>query len=189
MTNHYSEQDLIVGIKDRNRDILKYLYQQYFPMIVDFVLKNSGSRDDAQDLFQEGLVVVFEKTHQEELELRSTFKTYFYAICRNKWLMVLRKKRSGPQMVVDTENFEVPADDTEKHWQVHEQYQVMQAHFKKLGEDCQKVLKRFLQGNSLREIAAEMGFTEKYAKKRKFICQKKLIESIEKDVLYKELIN
>lgn len=189
MTNHYSEQDLIIGIKDRNRDVLAYLYQQYFPMIVDFVLKNSGSRDDAQDLFQEGLVVIFEKTHQEELELKSTFKTYLYAICRNKWLMILRKNRSGPKMVVDTENYQVAEDDTEKQWRVHEQYKVMQAHFKKLGEDCQKVLRLFLEGTSLREIASAMGFTEKYAKKRKFICQRQLIESIEKDVLYSELIN
>ena len=72
-------------------------------MILDFTRKNSGSEEDARDLFQEGLVVIFEKVSSGDLKLSSAFRTYFYAVCRNKWLMVLRRKRTGPQMVVDTE--------------------------------------------------------------------------------------
>jgi DNA-binding NarL/FixJ family response regulator len=65
--------------------------------------------------------------------------------------------------------------------------QVFKSHLSSLGEDCQQVLKLFFEGKSLKEIAGQMGFTAAYAKKRKFICQQKLIASIEQDVLFREL--
>ena len=187
MTDNYSDPEIVKGIKAQDRKILAHLYERYFPMILDFTKKNSGNVDDARDLFQEGLVVVFEKVTGDKLTLSSSFKTYFYAICRNKWLMILRKRRSGPQMVVDTEQVAERVPDALQDWQRHEQFEVYRKHFKQLNEDCRKVLGMFLKGHSLREIAAEMGFTEMYAKKRKFTCQKNLITAIEQDVNYQEL--
>jgi len=64
---------------------------------------------------------------------------------------------------------------------------VFKTHLENLGEDCQRVLKMFFAGNSLKYIAGQMGFTEAYAKKRKFVCQQKLIAAIEQDVLFREL--
>ena len=189
MKEELSQYELLTGIKNRDREVLHYLYDHYYAMIRNFVLKNSGTNDDARDLFQEGLIVLFENTHQEDLKLKSSFRTYFYAVCRNKWLMVLRKRKNSPQMVVDTENMKLPVDDDQAQWLLHERYQLMRAHFKKLGDDCQRILKLFLEGNPLKEIAKLMGFSEKYAKKRKFVCQQRLIESIEKDAMYNELLH
>lgn len=189
MKEELSQHELLAGIKTRDRKVLHYLYDHYYAMIRNFVLKNSGTNDDASDLFQEGLIVIFENTHQENLELKSSLRTYFYAVCRNKWLMVLRKRKNSPQMVVDTENVNLSSEDDEAQWLLHERYQLMRAHFKRLGDDCQRILKLFLEGNPLKEIAILMGFSEKYAKKRKFVCQQRLIESIEKDEMYKELLS
>ncbi len=187
MADNYTDPDIVKGIKARDRKVLAFLYEKYFPMILDFTKKNSGNEDDARDLFQEGLVVVFEKAINENLELSSSFRTYFYAVCRNKWLMVLRKRRGGPQMVVDTQQVADRVPEAAKDWQKHEQFEVYRKHFKQLSEDCQRVLNLFLKGHSLREIGEVMGFTEKYAKKRKFTCQKQLIVAIEQDTLYHEL--
>ena len=92
-------------------------------------------------------------------------------------------------MVSDSERFVESLPDTQKDWRKHEQFEIYRKHFKQLSKDCQKVLSMFLRGHLLREIAGEMGFTEKYAKKRKYLCQQHLITAIEQDALYEELIN
>lgn len=182
-----TDPELLDGIRNRERAILVYVYEQFYPMIHEFILKNSGTEEDARDIFQESLVVIFEKLKAGPIELTSKFKTYLYAICRNKWLMVLRRRRTGPKLVVDTqlleENQPVSVDDLAKH----EQYQLYRMHFKKLSADCRKLLTSFFQGISLREIGEMMGFSEMYAKKRKFLCQKELISSIEADPMFREL--
>ena len=187
MSHNYSDQEIIKGIKVRDRKVLAHLYQHYYPMILDFTRKNSGNEDDARDLFQEGLVVIFEKVTSDQLRLSSAFRTYLYAVCRNKWLMVLRRKRTGPQMIVDTEQLNQEIPEAPQDCLRQEQFEVYRKHFEQLSSDCQKVLKMFFKGHSLKEIAQEMGFTEAYAKKRKFTCQKHLILSIEEDSLYQEL--
>ncbi len=187
MTDNYTDPEIVQGIKSRDRAVLGFIYERYFPIILDFTKKNSGNEDDARDLFQEGLVIIYEKVTNESLELRSAFRTYLYAVCRNKWLMILRRRRTGPQMIVDTEHVVERIAEVQEDCQKQEQFEVYRKHFKQLSEDCQKVLGLFFQGHSLREIAEIMDFSEKYAKKRKFTCQKNLIQAIEADTLYDEL--
>jgi hypothetical protein len=101
--------------------------------------------------------------------------------------MVLRKRRTGPKMVIDTQLVEANHPVSTEELVKHEQYQLFRAHFKSLSDDCKKLLNFFFTGHSLREICSFMGFSEMYAKKRKFICQKRLIAAIESDPLFKEL--
>ena len=187
MSNNPTDPQILDGIRNRDRTILTHVYEHYFPMIREFIIKNSGTEEDARDIFQESLVVIFEKLKTDDVKLSSRFTTYFYAICRNKWLMVLRRNRTGPKMVVDTQLVEENHPVTSSELGKHEQYQLYRQHFKSLSDDCKKLLNYFFSGHSLREIGEIMGFTEMYTKKRKFVCQKKLITAIETDPLFKEL--
>ncbi len=63
-------------------------------MVKDLVSKNGGSSEDASDLFQDGMVVVYEKAMDVDFTLSSSLKTYLYAVCKNKWLMQLRKRKT-----------------------------------------------------------------------------------------------
>ena len=103
--------------------------------------------------------------------------------------MVLRKKRTGPLQVKDSELIMEQLPETESDWRKHEQFNLYRKHFQRLSADCQKVMEMFLQGHRLKDIAEVMGFTERYAKKRKFLCQKDLITAIEEDNQFEELIN
>ena len=189
MSHNYNDSEIINGIKKRDGEVLRFLYQNYLPIIQNFIRKNSGSDEDARDIFQEALVVMYEKVTLGQLTLTSQFQTYFYAICRNKWLMVLRKKRKGPLQVNDSESIMEQLPETESDWRKHEQFNLYRKHFDQLSDDCRKVMEMFFKGHLLKDIAIAMGFTEKYAKKRKFLCQKKLISAIENDRDYQELIS
>ncbi|NND34809.1 MAG: sigma-70 family RNA polymerase sigma factor [Saprospiraceae bacterium] len=187
MESMYTELELINGLKKRDVIVVKHLYVTYYPMIRDLIQKNGGSEEDASDVFQEGMVVVFEKTQDKNFNWSSSIKTYLYAVCRNKWLMHLRRQRTHNTTYLQ-DNVEVAGDQNVQRDIVHqEKRELMRKHFGFLGDDCQTVLRMFFAGNSMRKIAQEMGFTEAYAKKRKFTCQQKLIQAISLDPLFNEL--
>ena len=63
--------------------------------------------------------------------------------------------------------------------------QLFYSKFALLKEPCQQVLKLFFAKKTMEEIAEILGFgSTGYAKKRKYKCQKKLMELIKEDTLY-----
>ncbi len=185
--NKFSNEELIQGIKNKKVDVLQFVYKQYFPMVMEYIVKNSGSPDDAKDIFHDALTAIYEKTNRENLTLSSSFSTYLFAIAKNLWLMVLRKQKTDLKYKSQLDPLTVSSEEIDDDVQNHLRYKLYRKHFSSLGEDCQKVLKWFLDGFSLKEIADKMDFTPAYAKKKKFNCQKQLISMIEKDELFKEL--
>jgi RNA polymerase sigma factor (sigma-70 family) len=180
---HYSDEAIIEGLRLRSDYIIKYMYQEMFPMIRYLVVKNSGNDEDAEDVFQDGLIIVFKKIRDQQLELTSSFRTYIYSVCRNIWLQKLNKRKQFAREFSDVETFiDLPDKVDQFQEEEMEKYRLYQQHFFTLGEDCQKVLLLFMKKLSLKDIAAEMGYkTEKYAKTRKYLCKEELKKRIIND--------
>lgn len=154
------------------------------------IVSNSGSDEEAQDVFQEALIVIYNKLVNKELELYCTFKTYLYSVSRLMWLKQLEKKKYKSEEIYDENMTDLRVDDKNILDQIetNERFRLYQKYFKQLNEDCRKVLELFINKVPLREIAEIMGYSsEKYAKKRKYICKEILINNIQKDPKYKEL--
>lgn len=181
---HYSDEAIIEGLRLRSDYIIKYIYQELFPMILFLVTKNNGSEEDAEDIFQDSLIIVFRKIKANELDLTCSFRTYVYSVSRNLWLQKLSKRKQFSREFSDIEVYITMSDYalSEKNQDEQEKFRLYQQHFLTLGEDCQKVLLLFMKKTSLKEIAAEMGFkTEKYAKTRKYLCKEELKKRIIND--------
>ncbi|MBN2762328.1 MAG: hypothetical protein JXR41_04490, partial [Bacteroidales bacterium] len=86
----YTNEELISGIKNRDNAILHYIYKTFYPIIREFVIRNYGHADDAKDVFQEALVVIFRKTHEDNLKLHTSFTNYLYTVSRFIWLNMLK---------------------------------------------------------------------------------------------------
>lgn len=186
----FTEEALLDGLKKRDSSVISYIYKEYYPTIKYLITSNSGSESDAEDVFQDALVIIYRKIAKEDLILTSSFKTFLYSICRNLWLQRLDKKVFSNDFLKVEELdgmqdpiYAEPADmETEK-------YKMYQKHFLDLSEDCQKILRLFMNKVSLKEIAEIMGFkTEKYAKTRKFMCKEKLKNSILNDPNCKKIL-
>lgn len=182
----YTHDELIRGIRTSDRGTLTYVYGSWFPMISDFIRKNAGTEEDARDIFQEGMLVLFDKVQESEVEWKSTLKTFLFAVCRNKWLMVLRKKKSQNTMI-DLESISEMESQVAVDIEKSERYKLMRKGFDKLGIECQQVLNLFFDGHSMKEIGEKLSLTPAYAKKKKFICQKKLIDLVSTDPSFQEL--
>jgi RNA polymerase sigma factor (sigma-70 family) len=187
---HYTDEAIVQGIKFRDSSIISYIYKEYYPTIKYLISTNSGSESDAEDVFQDALIILYKKVIEENLILTSSFKTFLYSICRNLWLQRLDKKVFSSEFL-ELENISVIQDtiysefsDTED-----EKFKLYQIHFLNLSEDCQKVLRLFMNKVALKEIAEIMGFkTEKYAKTRKFMCKEKLRNAILNDPKSKKFL-
>ena len=186
----YSDEAIIEGLRLRKENIIKYVYKEYFSMTRHLIINNSGTGQDAEDVFQDVLVIVYNRIMIDQLELNSTFKTFFYSVCRNIWMQQLEKRKKFKNEFVDFETItEIPEPTIEEIYDIEKKKnKLYQLHFLNMSDDCQKVIQLFLKKISLREIANIMGYkTEKYAKTRKFDCKEELKTRILNDPNYLKL--
>jgi len=82
--------EIIKDLKGENNKAFGQLYKEYFGMVKHFVTKNNGRVDDAEDIFQDTMLVLVAKLQQDNFELTACIKTYIMAISKNLWLKRLR---------------------------------------------------------------------------------------------------
>ena len=189
---HYSNNKIIHGILQNNNSILQYIYNEYYPGINLYILKNNGIEEDANDVFQEGLIILYRKIKKNQFFLKCSFGTYLFSICKLLWLKHLRQRKTRflvleklPIYLINKKNQDI-IDTIEKN----ERYKLYQKYFLRLGKDCQKTLQLFMDEVPLKKIATLMGYkNEKYAKKKKYKCKENLINNIKQDREFKELEN
>jgi RNA polymerase sigma factor (sigma-70 family) len=181
---HYSDEAIQEGLRLRSDYIINFIYKEFFPLIKFLVTENGGSDEDAEDTFQDGIIIIYNKINVNQLVLTSSFKTFMYSVCRNLWLQKLNKRKAIFDKLTDVEEYlnlpgelliEATIEETEMH-------RIVQIHFLTLADDCQKLLRLFTKNIPLREIATILGFkTEKYAKTRKYLCKEELKRRIAND--------
>ncbi len=176
-----TDDELLMGLADGSDDALTHLYRRYFPMVLHFVTNNSGSEDDAKDIYQEVLIVLYEKVRSGSLELQCQLKTYIYSVGRRLWLKQLAQRSRF--MVRDVE---MPASDELAVGQISEdlldheerdrQFDLMADSLDRLGEPCRTLLDDFyIQHLNMQEITEKFGYTNTdNAKTQKYKCLMRL---------------
>ena len=178
----YSDAAIIDGLRNKDHEIIRYVYRNYFDSILRLIAKNSGYNEDAEDIFQDALMIVYRKLKRDELKLSCSLKTYIYAVSRNLWLQKLQGKNKSQLELEDIKDESTEPFELNENLIEYEKYNLYQKHFLKLSKDCQKVLKLFLKKTSLKEITKIMNFNSvDYTKTRKYLCKKNLKESILND--------
>jgi len=177
-----TDEELVIGLANGSDEALTQLYRRYFPMILHLVRQNSGSEDDAKDIYQEALVVVYEKLTAGTLVLTAQLKTYLYSICRRLWLKQLahrnRNGQPGGGYFLNDTNPEVVSvdDDLREHETRDRQFELMSESLHKLGEPCRTLLEDFyVRHLSMQEITDKFGYTNAdNAKNQKYKCLMRL---------------
>lgn len=144
-------------------------------LVQQLILKNSGTTDEADDIFQEVLLAFYTQLRNGKLTLQCTIKTYLYSVARNMWLNELRKRSNKPTMV-ETDEFIVLEENHLAAMMLTERNQEMAKLIRSLGEQCQEILTYFYFDRfRMKKVAALMGFAnEQVAKNKKSKCLKKL---------------
>ena len=144
-------------------------------MIKHFVLKNSGTEAEAADVFQDALIVLFEKVQEDSFKLTVAIQTFIYSICRNIWLKKLRDEKRLPK-VQDFEQFIQVETDTIDEELNERQETILAKCLNKLGDPCKTLLTQFYYLKKKTEtLAQELNYASANAvKSQKYKCLKRL---------------
>lgn len=183
----FSDKERLEGLRRGERQAVQSLYDDYFDRIAHYIVQNSGSKTHAQDIFQDAVVVLFQKVRSPEFQLTSSIYTFLFSVCRNLWLKKLRK--SGKEEVTSDQDMEYIDEGPEKdEWEEQARYQMYRRKLRQLGEGCQNLLQLSMQGLSMKQIVARLGISsEQYARKKKFKCKEQLVRLIKADPDYEAL--
>ena len=180
-----NEQELLEGLAKNDRKAIETIYKQHYNMVQSMILGNSGYPDDARDIFQEAMIVLYEKVTSGSFELNSQLKTYLYSVCRRLWLKRLSQlQRVSPEVEGLEERIPVE-EDLEKHEQRNRDFVVMEQAMNSLGEPCKSLIEAYyIDKKSMVEIAGDFGYTNAdNAKNQKYKCLmrlKKIFSQIKK---------
>jgi RNA polymerase sigma factor (sigma-70 family) len=176
-----TDEELLMGLANGSDEALTQLYRRYFPMVLHFVTTNSGNEDDAKDIYQEALIVLYEKVRSGSLELHCQLKTYLYSVGRRLWLKQLAQRsrymvRDVETPVSDDVALEHLHDDLAVHEERDRQFDLMADSLDRLGEPCRTLLEDFyIQHLSMQDITEKFGYTNAdNAKTQKYKCLMRL---------------
>ena len=171
-----TDSEVILGILNNSESVLKRLYLAYFPMILQFIINNNGSTDDAKDVYQEAIIVLYNKVKTGDFELSSKLKTYIYSICRRLWLKRLSQLNKYGGDIKDFQDYLSVDDETEKNNERDIQFNKMGAAMQLLGEPCKAIIEDYYINNkSMQEICESFGYTNAdNAKTQKYKCLQRL---------------
>jgi len=170
------EKLILKGLADNDKQAIETIYRQNFAMIQSFILNNSGSQDDARDIFQEAMIVLFEKARSGSFELSSQIKTYIYSVCRRLWLKKLNQMQRYSGNMDNIEETVPVEEELETHEKKNADFILMETAMSKIGEPCKSLLDAYyIQKKHMQEIAADFGYTNAdNAKTQKYKCLMRL---------------
>jgi RNA polymerase sigma factor (sigma-70 family) len=171
-----NEKALLEGLATNDRKAIETIYRENFTMVQSLVINNNGSGDDAKDVFQEAMIVLYEKARSGVFELNCQIKTYIFSVSRRLWLKRLQQlNRYSPP--VESPELTVPVEDEiEEHEKRNAEFEMMEKAIGSLGEPCKSLLEAYyLQKQSMQVIAASFGYTNaENAKNQKYKCLMRL---------------
>ena len=176
MKEDSNERLLLQGLANNDKRAIETIYKNNYNMVQALIISNNGTVEDARDIFQETMIVLYEKARSGMLELNCQIKTYVYSVSRRLWLKRLQQmSRYAPviEMLAET----VPVDeDIDEHDRVNLEFETMEKAVGSLGEPCKSLLEAFyLQRKNMQDIAAAFGYTNAdNAKNQKYKCLMRL---------------
>jgi len=166
------DSEIIERIKRGDEQALDFLYKKNYRMMVKMIIKNNGSEEEAKDIYQEALIVVWQKILTEDFVLTSKISTFLYSICQNLWRKELERKSKH----TNEETNEGEIFDIDKK----ERIEIINQCINDLGDTCKKILTYYYFDKlSMNDIAEKMGFANSdTAKTKKYKCKKELDKKI-----------
>jgi RNA polymerase sigma factor (sigma-70 family) len=170
------DHDLLKGLALNDKKAVETIYRDNYNMVQSLVVNNNGTVQEAKDVFQEGMIVLFEKARSGSFELNCQLKTYVYSVCRRIWLKRLQQLNRF-SIEADSVAEVVPVEeDLEEHEKKDQEFVMLEKAIGSLGEPCKSLIEAFyIQKRNMQDIANQFGYTNAdNAKNQKYKCLMRL---------------
>lgn len=173
---HYFDDLILAEIRKNNEAALGELYKTHYPMVVNLICTNSGTEQEAKDIYQEAVIAFYERAQEPEFVLTCKIKTYLYAVCRRLWLKRLAEKKRFTISIPETETFEGVEAEVNGAEERELDFKRMGESLHALGEPCRSILLDFyIHDFSMEIISEKFGYTSAdNAKNQKYKCLQRL---------------
>ena len=176
MKDLQDENALLKGLAISDKKAVETIYQENFNMVQSLIINNNGSSDDAKDIFQEAMIVLYEKVRSGTFELNCQIKTFVYSVARRLWLKRLQQQNRFSATSDNLDDLVPVENEIEEHERVNIEFEIMEKALLNLGEPCKSLLEAYyLQKQNMQVIAANFGYTNAdNAKNQKYKCLMRL---------------
>ncbi|HZH63899.1 MAG TPA: sigma-70 family RNA polymerase sigma factor [Flavisolibacter sp.] len=173
-----TDKTLLENLKNGDNASFEVLYKFHFPSIATYITQNFGATEDAEDIFQETIIVLLQKVRRADFVLTSSLKTYVFGIAKNLWLKRLRDNKLIPvdnfekcQHKSETFEFELQTEPTRE--------EKLTSWLTKITENCRRILKAiFFYQIPMASLMQKMGWKNKHTAANQ---QYKCIQQIKKE--------
>lgn len=172
MKQENNEKILLQGLARNDKKAVETIYRDNYGMVQALIINNNGSTDDARDVFQEAMIVLYEKARSGTFELHCQIKTYMYSVSRRLWLKKLQQSKRFTFDFGDPDSVVPVEEDLEDHLKRDQEFGMMEKAILGLGEPCKSLLEAFYtERKTMQEIALDFGYTNaENAKTQKYKC-------------------
>lgn len=176
MKDEHYEKDLLEGLSKNEHRSTEAIYKENYGIVQTFIIQNNGTYDDARDVFQEAMMVLYENSRKPGFTLTCQIKTYLYSICRRIWFKRLQYSNRYAIPVESMEDLIPVEEEIEEKEKLDNDFIMMDVAMKSLGEPCKSLLEAYyIQKKHMVDIAEEFGYTNAdNAKNQKYKCLMRL---------------
>lgn len=161
------------GLLRNDPATVRTLYRTHLPAVKRYVLQNNGTGSDAEDVFQEALMVLWMSVKEGRLVPDSDPGGFLFRVAKNKWLDVVRSAAHKHMRVVHNDQVLGPTSDAPDD--IEDRIARLRGVYEKLDDKCRAILDQFYyERKDLATIAASMGVEEESIRTIKYRCMMKL---------------
>lgn len=176
MKNQLTDSEILDGVMRHDDRTLSHVYKEWLPAVIKIVGNNGGSVDEAQDVFQDSIIALYNNVRRDRYTAgQAKLSTYFLQIAKYRWLDIRKSARvKTTSSMVD--GMEYGSEESiEKGIEEAEKYQALHQLIGKLGEQCQQILKLFYwEKMKIEKIAEQLKMGSASVKNGKYRCMNQL---------------
>ena len=190
MNYSFSDEQILEKIQSADTNVLIHLYERNFKTIQSYIQKNSGNREDTEDILSEAVTIFYQNVLSGKFQLSSKIDTYIYSICQNLWLKRLRKDKKIEFNTDKITSFRGIDPHEENEFDNNRELTlIIQKSIDKLGKTCKDILQYFyFEELNNQKIAELVGMNNAdTVKAKKYQCMKELEKIVKKDFLWEDL--
>jgi RNA polymerase sigma factor (sigma-70 family) len=185
-----NKSEILNSIKSgEHNKALSYLYETTLKKVRQYIMKNKGSKDDANDIFQDSVIIFFNQVRSNKFDEKYDIDAFIFSVSRNLWIDKIRRDSKminyefPDQFQNETDNINYLDDLISK-----EKSSAMHTVFNKLDEKCKKILSYVIYDKlSMKQICEKMGYSsEDVAKTNHYRCKQALTKIVKNDI---DLVN
>ncbi|RYF82635.1 MAG: sigma-70 family RNA polymerase sigma factor [Chitinophagaceae bacterium] len=191
----FSDAEVISNLMENTRvdAALRHLYRENFELLSRYIVNNSGSEQDSEDIFQEVMVAFIGLVRAGKFRGESSIRTFLFSLNKNIWLNELKRRgrAEARELKYEKQNEQV-AVTADMAMELKQTKSELMEVIEQLGENCKKILMLFyFENKSMKEIVDHLPYeNEQVVRNKKSKCLKKLEEMVTANrTLYQQLKN